>query len=85
MWLARSGRRYWYTLVPMIFVMTITLWALGLQAAVGARDALRGQWRTAAGDLNPTVLNAAVAVLLLLLAAAFIREAWRAVRGRGAG
>lgn len=84
-WLARSGRRYWYTLVPMIFVMTITLWALGLQAAVGARDAMRGQWRTAAGDLNPTVLNAAVAVVLLLLAAAFIREAWRVVRGRRPG
>lgn len=30
-WLHRSGRRYWFTMVPMIFVMTITVWSLLLQ------------------------------------------------------
>jgi len=31
-WLKNSGRRYWYTLAPMIFVSLVTLWALILQA-----------------------------------------------------
>ena len=37
-WLKRSGRRYWYTLAPMIFVMTITVWALATQAWKAFRD-----------------------------------------------
>ena len=89
-WLAKTGRAYWYTLVPMLFVMTVTLWALVIQIAVAARDALRGSFRTPAGDLNPAVLNGAVATALLVLAALFIVEGWRAwsrreAAGRRAG
>jgi carbon starvation protein len=29
LWLHRAGRRIWFTLVPMLFVLVITLWSLG--------------------------------------------------------
>lgn len=84
-WLYRSGKRYWYTLVPTLFVMTITVWALSLQIVVGVRDFVNGATRV--GDtkaLNPTVLNAGVAIALLALAIVFIVEALRAVRAKRA-
>lgn len=31
-WLKRSGKRFWFTLLPMLFVMTITVWSLLIQA-----------------------------------------------------
>ncbi len=76
-WLKRQGKRSWYTMLPMVFVMSITLWALGVQVYVGMRDAMRGQWRTGNGNLNPAVLNAGVALLLAVLAALFIEAAIR--------
>ncbi len=92
-WLHRSGRRCWYVGVPMAFVMTITVWALGLQILVGVRDALNGAWRVVPpippapgtgaigrGALNPTIINAGVGVALLALAALFVVEAARALR-----
>lgn len=79
-WLYRSGKRFWYTLLPACFVMTITLWALALQIYVGARDASRGLWRVGESHaLNPAIINAAVAVALLALALVFLAEAWRSV------
>jgi carbon starvation protein len=70
-WLRRSGRPYWFTLVPMVFVMTITVWALALQAvrAFGA-----------APGLNPTTVNGVVCVLLVGLTALLAWEALRALR-----
>jgi carbon starvation protein len=79
-WLYRSGRRYWYTLLPMVFVGAITLWALGIQVLVGVRDAVRGVWTIPSGQFNPTVLNGAVATVLLVLAVLFVVEGVRAVR-----
>lgn len=79
-WLKRSGRRIWYTLVPMILVFTITVTALGIQAWVGLNDAMRGLWRMENQSLNPTILNGAVSVVLLGLAAVFVVEAVRAMR-----
>jgi carbon starvation protein len=79
-WLYRSGRKYWYTLAPMCFVMAITVMALGLQIFVGVRDMAQGDWRTPEGRLNPTVINAPVAIALALLAAVFIHEAVKAAR-----
>jgi carbon starvation protein len=72
-WLRRSGRRYWYTLVPMIFVMTVTLWALGVQIFAGGRHLARS-----GPSLDPAIINAGVAVALVALAAIFIVEALRA-------
>lgn len=80
LWLRRSGRRYWYTLAPTVFVGTITVWALAIQCFMGVRDAANGAWRTAGGDLNPTVPNAGVALALLGLAAVFVVEAVRTIR-----
>lgn len=79
-WLRRSGRRAWFVLIPMVFVMTITVWALGVQTFVGVRDLIRGAFRTDTGAMNSTIPNAAVAVVLLALAAVFAREAIRAIR-----
>lgn len=79
-WLHKTGRRTWYTLGPMAFVMLITLWALAIQAFVGGRDLWHGRLRTPAGDFNPTVVNGGVSLALVALAAVVIREAYRAVR-----
>lgn len=79
-WLYRSGRRYWYTLVPMIFVMTITVWALAIQIFAGGRDLVTGGLRIDGGGFNPAVLNLPVAVALMALAAVFVVEALRAAR-----
>jgi carbon starvation protein len=80
-WLRRSGRAYWFTLAPMLFVMTTTVWALVLQAHAG----LTG-FRAADGTLDPVLLvNALVACALLALAALIVVEAIRAVRPRPLG
>ncbi len=79
-WLYRSGRRYWYTLVPMLFIMTITVWALAIQIFAGGRDLAAGRFRIDGGGFNPAVLNLPVAVALMALAAVFVVEALRAVK-----
>ncbi|MEO5936869.1 MAG: carbon starvation CstA 5TM domain-containing protein, partial [Terriglobales bacterium] len=73
-WLYRSGKRYWYTLLPMIVVMVITLTALVLQIGAG--------WKVVSSGLafNASVLNSGVSVALLVLAIVFIVEALRAVQ-----
>jgi carbon starvation protein len=58
-WLQRSGKRYWFTLLPMLFVMTMTVWSLVVQI------------KTALGQpagLNATTVNAGVGFALLCLA-----------------
>jgi carbon starvation protein len=83
-WLHRSGRRYWFTLAPMLFVMSITLWSLALQAAAAwAALAAPG---LAAGS---SALNGVVAIALMLLAGFLTVEAGRRLvqpaRSGGAG
>ena len=68
-WLKRSGRRYWYTLLPMLFIMTITLWSLVLQ--------VQGAFATSGGWVQTA--NGAVAALLLALASALIWFGGRAL------
>lgn len=77
-WLRRSGRRTWFTLAPMVFMMLVTLWALLGQVVQYARTLAAAAAGTA---IFPLVANAAVAVLLFLLAAFLIVEAARAVWG----
>jgi carbon starvation protein len=82
-WLYKSGKRYWYTLIPMVFIMGVTLVALVIQVYLGVRDASGGLWRIPPGDLNPAVLNAAVSIVLLALAVFFVAQAIGAVRRVG--
>jgi carbon starvation protein len=56
-WLRRSGRRAWYVLAPMTFILLITLWSLLLQVSAA--------W---SGDGALARINGTVAILLLLLA-----------------
>ena len=70
-WLKRIGKRYWFVAIPMVFLMGITLSALGMQIASG----VRALWRT--GSLSQEVLNAGVAMLLAALAGVFILESLR--------
>ncbi len=74
-WLYRTGRRYWFTLLPTLFVMAVTVSALALQVVLGVK-ALRAAGSDRAGG---AMLNAAVAAALLALAGIFIAEALRAV------
>ncbi|MBK8252804.1 MAG: carbon starvation protein A [Polyangiaceae bacterium] len=74
-WLKREKRRVWYTLVPMLFIMGITVWALGAQIRqnfVTLRDGF--QWAAA--------LNAFLGASLIALAATVLIEAARAVLRR---
>jgi carbon starvation protein len=71
-WLKRSGRRYWYTLYPMFFVLGITLWSLLLQAQAAF---------AASGNAIQTI-NGVVSLLLLALAGALIWFGGRALLGR---
>lgn len=75
-WLKREGRRAWFTVAPMLFVMAITGWALVGQV----RDAWRKS-RDPDGAWQAVPLgNAVVAVLLIGLALYLVVEAWRALR-----
>ncbi|MEW6272233.1 MAG: carbon starvation CstA family protein [Thermodesulfobacteriota bacterium] len=74
-WLRKSGRRAWYTLVPMVFVMAITIWSLAIQA----REAF-GALADGAAGFDTTTINGVVAVLLVALAALLVLEAARELR-----
>lgn len=73
-WLYREKRRIWYTALPMVFVMSITLWALFIQI----RHAF-SSIGTAAFGLNAATLNGVVGLLLVGLSLAILGEALRAL------
>ncbi|NUQ78202.1 MAG: carbon starvation protein A [Polyangiaceae bacterium] len=76
-WLRREKRRVWYTAVPMVFVMAITLWALVVQI----RHAF-STFGTAAFGLNAATLNGVVGIALIALAVALMVEAVKVLLGR---
>ena len=67
-WLKNSGRRYWYALVPMVFVTAVTASSLVLQIHSAFFKA---------GVNNVERINGVVAIVLFLLAGAV---AWFCVR-----
>ncbi len=69
-WLRRTGRSSWYTFLPAIFILTITLWSLVLQVVAG----LGGTGGTIG------VVNSAVALALIALAALLLKSAGRELR-----
>lgn len=73
-WLHREKRRIWYTAIPMVFIMSITLWALIVQI----RHAF-SSFGTSAFGLNAATLNGVVGLLLVCLSLAILAEAVRAL------
>jgi carbon starvation protein len=74
-WLYRTARRYWFTLFPMLFVMTITFWSLLKQIQVAY-----GKYLEEGFHLSVGIINGFAALALLLLAGLVILEAYRSVR-----
>ena len=71
-WLKDAGRPYLFAMIPMLFIMTITLWSLGIQAS----------WAfTQIGEkgfaINSVMMNGVVCIVLIVLAGMMI---WEAVR-----
>lgn len=73
-WLKKSGRRYWYTFYPMLFVAAVTGSSLVLQI----REGLFGAAPTAVARVN-----GAVSLILLGLASTLFFFGIRALRERG--
>ncbi len=69
-WLKKTGRPNWFTILPMLFVMTITVWAL----AVHIIDAFNNPL-----GFHPPTINGAVAALLLTLAGLISFDAFKAL------
>jgi carbon starvation protein len=69
-WLKRSGKKYWYTAYPMVFVLGITIWSLVQQA-----------YKAFFGQAGTTVIliNGVVAVVLLGLASSMLWFGTRAL------
>lgn len=76
-WLKRNGKRCWYTAIPMVFVMAITVTALVVQITHGARVLLARS--SEKPDMTP-VINGAVGLILLGLAVFFVFQAAGALR-----
>ena len=74
MWLRQQGKRYWFTLAPMIFLMTMTLWSLAGQTFQFTRAILAAEPGT---SVFPQAANGTVAVLLFALTAFLVYEAIR--------
>ena len=75
-WLRQNGRRYWFTLAPMLFLMTMTLWSLAGQVLQFTRALLAAQ---SGASLVPQLANSVVAVLLFALTAFLVYEAIRVI------
>ncbi|MDO8462129.1 MAG: carbon starvation CstA family protein [Deltaproteobacteria bacterium] len=69
-WLHRVGKRYWFTLIPMIFVMIITFWSLLKQIDVATQQVFATE--VPAGSIP--IINGIVAVLLFVLALGVVVE-----------
>jgi len=67
-WLRKEGRKAWFTLVPMAFMLVMTLWSLGLQILPFLRHALPGDQ----GSLGATVVISGCVGLLLLVLTVFL-------------
>ncbi len=73
-WLKRLARPIWFALLPMLFVMTMTVWSL----IIHVREAYGVILRDGIVP-NPAILNGVVSISLLLLAVILIIEALRSM------
>lgn len=67
-WLKRSGKKFWFTLVPMIFVMIITLWSLFVQAQLAFISSTSS---------NIVLLNGVISSVLIFLAVFLLVDSLR--------
>lgn len=67
-WLKRKGRPIWYTVIPMIFIMIITLWAMSEQVFI--------EWSGSGGN-EPNFLLLTFGAVILCFAVWIIFEAIR--------
>ncbi|MCG3111847.1 MAG: hypothetical protein MCM46_08510 [Candidatus Manganitrophus sp. SB1] len=67
-WLIKSGKNPLYALLPMLFVLTMTLWSLGLFVAPWLQGWTAGQFQL---DAIPIVALILIAITLLLLIEAY--------------
>lgn len=74
-WLYRSGKKPWFTVIPMMLIMAVTVTSLALQT--------RGLFQAAAG--SPPWINGLVSLLLLSLAATLIAFGVRVITRRPVG
>ncbi len=72
-WLKMSGRSSWFVVIPMLFVMTITLWSLSLQASWAFKIIAQEGFA-----FSTTFMNGLISMILIFLAAMMIVEALRA-------
>ncbi len=70
-WLYQARKRIWFTLLPMLFVLIITLWSLGSLTITNFN---------AATGVNVEMVNAVLAALLILLAVFLVITALIKVR-----
>jgi len=70
-WLRRSGRKSFYVMAPMAFVLVVTLWSLVRQVWAAVQRALATGPR-----LDAPAINGLVSALLIALAVALVVEAW---------
>jgi carbon starvation protein len=68
-WLYQARRRVWFTLLPMIFVLIITLWSLGLLAV----SSFQKSGGLDLDFINGVASSALVALALFLAVAALLR------------
>jgi carbon starvation protein len=73
MWVRRTARRTFFTVLPMAFVMVVTLSSLVLQARAAARKVATSGLR-----YDADILNGGVAVLLIVLTFILVGETLRA-------
>lgn len=71
-WLKDAGRPYLFALIPMLFIMTITLWSLGIQASWAFT-----QIEEKGFAINSIMMNGIVCIVLIVLAGMMILEAIR--------
>jgi carbon starvation protein len=75
-WLYQARRRVWFTLLPMLFVLTITLWSL-VKLTIGNFRAAHG--------LDVAMMNGLAAAALVLLALFLTATALLKLRGERKG
>jgi carbon starvation protein len=83
-WLVKTGRNAWYAIVPMCFMMVVTLWSLVLNVLPFAK-ALPG-WLRGTQVIGPDLaISGIVGSVLFLLAIFLLIEAFNVLVLRGGG